>query len=86
MKTICSVIALTIALPSLAFAQTTTPAASEHSDHDMPHMDHSKMAHEEDMDCQKLNADGKKSDCCEQPAKKSKDKAATDLHAGHEAH
>lgn len=85
MKTICSVIALTIALPSLAFAQTATPAASEHSDHDMHHMDHSKMAHE-DMDCQKLNADGKKSDCCEQHAKKSKDKAATRLHADHEAH
>ncbi|HKR16598.1 hypothetical protein [Rhizorhapis sp.] len=82
MKTICSAVALAIALPTLAFAQTNAPATSEHEGHAMPAMDHDKMDHK-DMDCEKMKAEGKKMDCCDKHAK-DKDKASADAHAGHE--
>lgn len=83
MKTICSAIALTIALPALASAQTTpaAPAAPEHSGHDQP-MDHKMMDHGDmqEGDCAKMNP-GADKDCCE---KHAKDKAKSGGDMGHE--
>lgn len=55
MKTICSAIALTIAFPAFAAAQTSpaAPTAPEHAGHDQP-MEHKDMG---------------KMDCCEKHAK-----------------
>lgn len=86
MKTIFSAIALTIALPTLAFAQANMPAG--HDEH-QGHMEHhgAKDCCEDKADCcEKMKADGNKMDCCEKQEKAADEKPAADPHAGHQGH
>ena len=80
MKTICFGVALAIALPNFATAQTTpaNPAHTEHQEH-MDRQDHKGMG-DKDCCCQKMKAEGDKMDCCDKSASNK-----ADAHAGHEA-
>lgn len=83
MKTVFSAIALTIALPTLAFAQ-----AHPHEGHmgqDEHH--HSKDCCEGNVDCCKqAEAEGSQMECCNKHAKAVDEKPAADPHAGHQGH
>lgn len=86
MKTILSTLALTLALPTLAFAQANPPAG--HDQH-QGHMEHhgSKDCCEDKADCcEEAKADGRKADCCEKHAKGAGEKPAADPHSGHQGH